>query len=68
LKAICDAVLDDRKVGVNDNLFDVGVSSLKLVSIHERIDQEFPGLVDLTDIFDHPTIAELAKALEKKLG
>jgi acyl-CoA synthetase (AMP-forming)/AMP-acid ligase II/aryl carrier-like protein len=67
LKAICDAILEDRKVGVNDNLFDVGVSSLKLVAIHERIDQEFPGMVDLTDIFDHPTIAELAKALESKV-
>ncbi|HTE42895.1 MAG TPA: non-ribosomal peptide synthetase, partial [Steroidobacteraceae bacterium] len=67
LKAICDAILDDRKIGVNDNLFDVGVSSLKLVAIHERIDQEFPGMVDLTDIFDHPTIAELAKALEAKI-
>jgi acyl-CoA synthetase (AMP-forming)/AMP-acid ligase II/aryl carrier-like protein len=67
LKAICDAVLQERSVGVNDNLFDVGVSSLKLVSIHEKIDQEFPGLVDLTEIFDHPTIAELAKHLEGKL-
>jgi acyl-CoA synthetase (AMP-forming)/AMP-acid ligase II/aryl carrier-like protein len=67
IKAICDEVLTDRAVGMNDNLFDVGVSSLKLVEIHEKIDQEFPGQVELTEIFDHPTIAELAKLLEGKV-
>jgi acyl-CoA synthetase (AMP-forming)/AMP-acid ligase II/acyl carrier protein len=66
IKAICDEVLTDRAVGMNDNLFDVGVSSLKLVEIHEKIDQEFPGQVELTEIFDHPTIGELAKLLEGK--
>ena len=68
LQAICDAVLQDRRVGLHDNLFDIGVSSLKLVAIHEQVDQTFPGLVDLTDIFDHPTIAQLAAILEAKLA
>jgi acyl-CoA synthetase (AMP-forming)/AMP-acid ligase II/acyl carrier protein len=68
IKAICDAILTDRNIGIDDNLFDVGVSSLKLVEIHEKIDQAFPGQVDLTEIFDHPTIGELAKLLESKLA
>jgi acyl-CoA synthetase (AMP-forming)/AMP-acid ligase II/acyl carrier protein len=67
IKAICDTVLTDRSIGINDNLFDIGVSSLKLVAIHEKIDQEFPGMVDLTEIFDHPTITDLATQLEAKL-
>jgi acyl-CoA synthetase (AMP-forming)/AMP-acid ligase II/aryl carrier-like protein len=67
LKAICDAALPDRNIGIDDNLFDVGVSSLKLVEIHERLDREFPGKLELTDVFEHPTIAELALALEAKL-
>jgi aryl carrier-like protein len=52
---------------VNDNLFEIGASSLKLIEIHENVDREFPGLIDLTELFDHPTIAELAKHLEGKL-
>ena len=68
IKAICDAELTDRNIGLNDNLFDIGVSSLKLVAIHEKIDQEFPGKVDLTELFEHPTIAELAARLEAKVG
>jgi acyl-CoA synthetase (AMP-forming)/AMP-acid ligase II/acyl carrier protein len=67
IKAICDSILTDRSIGIDDNLFDVGVSSLKLVEIHEKIDQAFPGQVDLTEIFDHPTIGELAKLLEGKV-
>lgn len=66
IKAICDSELTDRNIGINDNLFDIGVSSLKLVAIHEKIDQEFPGQVDLTELFEHPTIAELAARLEAK--
>jgi acyl carrier protein len=52
---------------VTDNLFELGASSLKLIEIHESIDRDFPGMVDLTELFDYPTIAQLAKHLEAKL-
>jgi acyl-CoA synthetase (AMP-forming)/AMP-acid ligase II/acyl carrier protein len=68
LRAICDAALGGKRVDVNDNLFDLGASSLKLIEIHEQIDREYPGQVDLTELFDFPTIAELAHHLESKLG
>ena len=67
LQSICEAALPGKRIDVNDNLFDIGASSLKLIEIHENIDRDFPGLIDLTELFDHPTIAELAKHLEKKL-
>ncbi|HEV7610875.1 MAG TPA: non-ribosomal peptide synthetase [Steroidobacteraceae bacterium] len=67
LQSICQAALPGKRIEVNDNLFDIGASSLKLIEIHENVDREFPGLIDLTELFDHPTIAELAKHLESKL-
>jgi acyl-CoA synthetase (AMP-forming)/AMP-acid ligase II/acyl carrier protein len=67
LRTICDAALEGRKVDLNDNLFELGASSLKLIEIHEQIDREYPGQVDLTELFDFPTIAELASHLESKL-
>ena len=67
LKTIVDSAMQGKRVGVNDNLFEVGASSLKLIEIHERIDLEYPGLVDLTELFDFPTIAELARHLQGKL-
>ena len=68
LKAICDAALEGKRVDLHDNLFEIGASSLKLIEIHENIDREYPGLVDLTELFDFPTIAELAQHLEAKLA
>jgi acyl-CoA synthetase (AMP-forming)/AMP-acid ligase II/acyl carrier protein len=66
LKDIVDAALE-RRIDVHDNLFEIGASSLKLIEIHEQIDRLYPGLIDLTELFDFPTIAELAKHVEGKL-
>jgi acyl carrier protein len=40
------------------------VSSLRLIEIHEQIEQEYPGRIDLTELLDFPTIAELARHLQ----
>ncbi len=53
---------------MHDNLFEIGASSLKLIEIHEQIDRVYPGLVDLTELFDFPTISELSRHLEGKLA
>jgi acyl-CoA synthetase (AMP-forming)/AMP-acid ligase II len=67
LQALCEAALPGKRIDVNDNLFEIGASSLKLIEIHESVDKDFPGLVDLTELFDYPTIAQLAKHMESKL-
>jgi Phosphopantetheine attachment site/AMP-binding enzyme len=68
LRGICEQELDGRSIDVDESLFDIGASSLKLIAIHERIERLWPGLVDVTDIFDHPTIAALAGFIEQKLA
>jgi cytochrome P450/acyl-CoA synthetase (AMP-forming)/AMP-acid ligase II/aryl carrier-like protein len=67
LRVICEGALPGKRIEVDDNLFEIGASSLTLIQIHEEIDREFPGLVELTELFDHPTIAALARHLEAKL-
>jgi len=67
IKDICDAALE-RNIDVHDNLFEIGASSLKLIEIHEQIDRSYPGLVDLTELFDFPTISQLSAHLEGKLA
>jgi acyl carrier protein len=68
LKAIVDDALPGKRVELDDNLFEIGASSLTLIQIHEQIDREFPGLVDLTELFDFPTVAQLAQHLQSKLA
>ncbi|MEZ5533077.1 MAG: non-ribosomal peptide synthetase [Steroidobacteraceae bacterium] len=67
IKLVCDTELG-RAIGLDDNLFEIGASSLKLIAIHEAIDRDYPGVIDLTELFDYPTIRELAAFLAGKLA
>ncbi len=55
----------ERRIGPDDNLFEVGVSSLTLTEIVLAIDERYPGKVDISDLFDHPTIRELASFIRR---
>ncbi|HEY2417092.1 MAG TPA: non-ribosomal peptide synthetase, partial [Steroidobacteraceae bacterium] len=66
LRTICETELDGRSIDVDESLFDLGASSLKLIAIHERIERLWPGLVEVTDIFEHPSIAALSAFIESK--
>jgi len=67
IKAIVDEALPGKHVDVDENLFEIGASSLTLIQIHEKLDELYPGVVDLTELFDFPTISQLAQHLEQKL-
>jgi len=66
LLEICHTVVANQKIGLSDNIFEMGTSSLKLAQIHENIDEAFPDVVELTDFFDYPTIEELAGFIATK--
>ncbi|GAB3675528.1 non-ribosomal peptide synthetase [Salinisphaera aquimarina] len=66
LKAICDEVVPDKNIGFDDDLFEIGLSSLELAQIHEGIEQRWPDRLEVTDLFDYPTIQELAAYLEER--
>ena len=68
LLEICASSLDGIKLDRRDNFFEIGMNSLKLIEIHELIDRHFPGQIEVSDIFDHPTLAQLAAFLDKKLS
>ncbi|MEQ8207399.1 MAG: non-ribosomal peptide synthetase, partial [Woeseia sp.] len=63
--AICAEFSRDKVVGPDDNLFEVGISSLTLTEIMLAVDEKYPGKVDINDLFDYPTIRELAEFLQR---
>lgn len=67
LLAICNAEVQDMNVAAEDNLFELGISSLTLAQIHAAIEDAWPDQVDITDLFDYPTVSELANFLESKI-
>lgn len=68
LTAICEAALGGKRVHAHDNLFELGASSLRLIEIHEQIEQEYPGQIDLMEFFDYPSVADLARYLHGKVA
>ncbi len=65
LGRICREVAKDRKIGPDDNLFEVGVTSLTLTEIVLAIDERYPGKLDISDLFDYPTLREIAAFLKR---
>lgn len=65
LEMICAEFSKDKVVGPDDNLFEVGISSLTLTEIMLAIDEKYPGKVDINDLFEYPTIRALADYLRR---
>ncbi|MCQ4163605.1 type I polyketide synthase [Tahibacter harae] len=56
-------VLSLPQVGIHDNFFDVGGSSLHSILLQQEIAARLGQEVSVTDIFTYPTIADLARFL-----
>lgn len=67
LLSVCNSHIEDTQLGLDDNLFDLGISSLTLAEIHASIEDTWPDQVDITDLFDYPTVSELASFLDAKV-
>ena len=59
LAAIWAGVLDLPRIGIDDNFFDIGGESFKAIRVVRRIGSD----VRVMDLFQHPTIRELATFL-----
>ncbi len=67
LLAICRTQIPGRELGVDDNLFEIGTSSLTLARIYERVDAAYPGMLEVTDFFDYPTVKAMATFLRQRI-
>ena len=65
LQEICRRVVPDRQIGPQANLLDIHLSSLSLARLHEAIEREFPLRIEVADLFEHPTLEQLAGFLDR---
>ena len=56
-------VIGLERVGVNQNFFDLGGTSLMLEQVQMRLDEQLGTELPLTALFQHPTVEALAKSL-----
>jgi amino acid adenylation domain-containing protein len=61
---IWQQVLGLSRVGVHDKFFDIGGDSLKIVRVFRLLNEVYPDLLTVVDLFKHSTIEEVAAALD----
>ncbi|HKG80266.1 MAG TPA: amino acid adenylation domain-containing protein [Pyrinomonadaceae bacterium] len=61
-------VLQTDRVGVQDDLFGLGASSLQATMVSTLIQDSFKIQVPLAVVFDHPTVEQLAAVVEATLS
>lgn len=64
LQQICAGFVTDRPLTPQTNLLEIDLNSLTLARIHEAIEREYPQRVQVTDLFDYPTLEQLAQFLD----
>ncbi|MCT7965693.1 amino acid adenylation domain-containing protein [Laspinema sp. D1] len=67
LAAIWAEVLGLKRVGINDNFFELGGHSLQAAFLVSKLSVEINLKISVKLLFQHPTIAKLAEAIEPLL-
>jgi aryl carrier-like protein len=66
LAGIWAGVLGLTQVGVRENFFDTGGDSIRMISVLEKLNVEFPGKLTMVDLFAYSTIEQLAEVLSAR--
>ena len=67
LGVIWARVLKLEKIGIDDNFFDLGGTSLAAIQVSFQIQQDLKVNITLQDLFNRPTIAGLSRKIEAEL-
>jgi amino acid adenylation domain-containing protein len=68
IAAAWSEVIGIAEVGVNDNFFDTGGNSLRMAEVHARLERTLNRPIEITDLFEHPTVRSLARFLVAGAG
>lgn len=66
IQRICREVLGKDEIGVRDSYFEMGVNSLHMAQMADRIEKRFSVKLAVADLFAYPTIHDLAKFLKSE--
>jgi len=65
LVQIWENILKRKPIGIHDNFFNIGGHSLKATQLMSAVYKEINVRIKLRDIFDNPTVEELAALIKK---
>lgn len=63
--AFC-AVLGSNDIEADDNFFEIGGDSIMLRVLHKKVDELYPGHIQLVDLFEYSTVRKISEYLAGK--
>ena len=67
LVQIWSEVLGNAHIGVNQHFFEIGGDSVLMIKAHAKLDDQYPGIVKITDMFNLPTVSDITAFIEERL-
>ena len=67
LARVWEEVLGIEKIGINDNFFEIGGNSLKIVQIFQMINEHYTNHVSVSKLFTYNTIRQQSDFIHEKL-
>jgi acyl carrier protein len=64
MRVLWEEVLETNVVGLEWDFFEMGGSSLLAVRLVDLIEEQYGVALDITDLYDHPTVHELVEFVE----
>ncbi len=68
LRTIWQQVLERGRVGLHDNLLDLGATSIRIIQAFDSIQAEYPQRLIIANLFEYPTIAQQASLIQHQEG
>ena len=66
IQSLCEKIFPEKKIQPEDDLFEIGLSSLQLAELNEKLDELFPGKIDMTDLFDLTSLIKISNAIDTR--
>lgn len=68
VSALWANVLGLEEINVYESFYELGGDSIMATRLHKEIDKEYPGVLDITDVFSYSTISKMAEYIKNKMG
>ncbi len=66
VSALWAEVLGLEEIDVHTNFFDLGGDSIIATQLQKLIEEEFPGVLDITDVFSYATVSKMSEHIKSK--
>ncbi len=65
LVQVWEDVLGKTHIGINDDFFELGGDSIKVIKLHKLMNETFPNCIQISQIFSNPSISGLIRLMFK---